>query len=70
MSKLSYYHADVSRKVKISKNRLFFKMAVSFDLNNIFQFCFDILKGNRNIFNMNSGFFMNIKVEPKMARQK
>ena len=46
MSKLSYYHADVSRKVKISKNRSFFKMAVTFDLNKIFQFCFDILKGN------------------------
>ena len=41
MSKLSYYHADVSRKVKISKNRSFFKMAVTFDLNKIFQFCFE-----------------------------
>ena len=47
MSKLLYYHADVSRKVKISKNSSFFKMAVTFDLNKIFQFCFDTLKGNR-----------------------
>ena len=44
MGKLSYYRADVSRKVKISKNRAYFKMAVTFDLNKIFQFCFDILK--------------------------
>ena len=36
MSKSSYYHADVGRNVKISKNRLFFKMAVTFDLNKIF----------------------------------
>ena len=62
MSKLSYYHADISVKVKISKNRSFFKMAVTFDLNKIFPFCFDILKGNRKILNMNSGFFMNIKI--------
>ena len=62
MSKLSYYHADISRKVKNSKNRSFFKMAVTFDLNKIFQFCFDILKGNRKILNINSGFFMNIKI--------
>ena len=38
MSKLSYYHADVSRKVKISKKSSFFKMAVTFDLNKIFKF--------------------------------
>ena len=69
MSKLSYYHADVSRKVKISKNKSFFKMAVTFDLNKIFQFCFDILKGNRNIFNMNSGSFMKTKIQLKIARQ-
>ena len=56
MSKLSYYHADVSRKVKISKKSSFFKMAVTFDLNKIFQYCFDILNGNRNIFNINSVF--------------
>ena len=61
MSKLSYHHADVSRKVKISKNRSFLKMAVIFYLNKIFQFCFDIRKGNRNILNINSVFFMNIK---------
>ena len=70
MSKLSYYHADVSRKVKISKNRSFFKMAVTFDLNKIFQFCFNILKDNRKIFNINSGFFMNTNIYPRMARQK
>ena len=34
-------------------------MAVIFDLNKIFQFCFDIRKGNRNILNINSVFFMN-----------
>ena len=62
MSKLLYYHADVSRKVKISKNRSSFKMAVTFDLNKILQFCFDILKGSRNIFNMNSVSFMNLKI--------
>ena len=70
MSKLSYYHADVSRKVKISKNRSFFKMAVTFDLNKIFQLCFDILKFNRNIFNRNCGFYMETKIYSKMARQK
>ena len=62
MSKLSYYHTDVSRKVKISKNRSSFKMAVTFDLNKIFQFFFDILKANRNTFNKNSGLFMNTKI--------
>ena len=36
----------LSRKVKISKNKLFLKMAVSFDLNEIFKLCFDILKDN------------------------
>ena len=46
MSKLSYYHADVSRKLKISKKRTFFKMAVTFNVNKIFQFCFNILKNN------------------------
>ena len=46
MSKLSYYHADGSINVKISKNKSFFKMAVTFDLNKIIQFCFDILKDN------------------------
>ena len=61
MSTFSYYHADVSRKVKLSKNR-FFKMAVTFDLNKIFQFCFDILKSNRNIFNIYSGFFINTRI--------
>ena len=70
MSKLSYYNADVNRKVKISKNRSFFKMAVSFDLNKIFQFCYDILKGNRNIFDLNSGFLMNTKISPIMAGQR
>ena len=62
MNKLSYYQADVSRKVKISENRSFLKMAVTFDLKKIFHFCFHILKVNRNIFNINSGFFMNIKI--------
>ena len=47
MIKLSYYYADVSRKVKINKNRSFFKIAVTVDLNKIFQFCIDILKGNK-----------------------
>ena len=56
MSKLSYYNADFSRKEKICKNKSFFKMAVAFDLNNIFQFCFDILKDNRKIFNISSVF--------------
>ena len=60
MSELSYSHADVSRKVKISKNKSFFKMAVTSDLNKIFQF-FDILKGNRIIFNINSCFFYESK---------
>ena len=36
-------------------------MAVTFDLNKIFQFCFDILKGNRKILNINSGFFYGYK---------
>ena len=54
MNKLSYYQADVSRKVKISENRSFFKMAVTFDLNKIFKFCFDILKDKLNIFHINS----------------
>ena len=44
MSKLSYYHADVSRKVKIRNNRLFFKVAVTFDRKKKIQFCFDIDK--------------------------
>ena len=42
MSNLSYYHADISRKVKIRKKG--FLIAVTFDLNKIFQFCFNILK--------------------------
>ena len=62
MIKLSYYHADVSRKVKISKNGSFFKMAVTLDLNKIFEFCFDILKGNRKTFNKKSGFYMNTNI--------
>ena len=37
-------------------------MAVTFDLKKIFQFCFDILKGNRNDFNIKFGFFMNTKI--------
>ena len=32
-------------------------MDVTFDLNKIFQFCFDILKGKRKIFNINSLFY-------------
>ena len=45
------------------QNMSFLKMAVIFDLNKIFQFCFDILKGNRNIiFNINFGFFMKTKI--------
>ena len=35
---------DVHIQSEISKYRLFFKMAFSFDLNKIFQFCFDILQ--------------------------
>ena len=31
------------------------------DLNKIFEFSFDILKGNRKIFNLNSGFFYEYK---------
>ena len=65
MSKVSCYHADFSRKVKISKKRLFFKMAVTFDLNNIFKICFDFLKDNRNIFHINSGFFLIQIFNPK-----
>ena len=61
MSKL-YYHAEVIRKLKISKNRSFFKITVSFDLDKIFQFCFDILKDNRKIFDLKSGFFMNTNI--------
>ena len=64
MSKLSYYHADVSIKVKISKNRSVFKMAVTFDLNKTLQFCFDILKDDRKIFDINSGVFMHTKILP------
>ena len=37
-------------------------MAVTFDINKIFQFCFDILKDNRKIFNKNSGFFKNTNI--------
>ena len=37
MIKLSYYHADVSRKKYV-----IFKMAVTFDLNKIFQFYFNM----------------------------
>ena len=62
MSKLSYYHADVCRKVKINKNRPFFRMAVTFDLKKIFRFCFDILKDNKKIFDKNSGFCINTKI--------
>ena len=61
MSKLSYYHADFSRKVNISKNRSFFKMAVTFDLNKIFQLCFDILQVNRTLLNINYVFLYEYK---------
>ena len=37
-------------------------MVVTFHLNKIIQFCFDIMKGNREIFNTNSGFFMNTNI--------
>ena len=46
VSKLSYYHADVSRKSKSVRIGHFFIVAVTFDLNKIIQFCFDILKDN------------------------
>ena len=45
----------IFRKLKISKIS-FFKMALTFDLDKIFQFCFDILKDNRKIININSDF--------------
>ena len=38
MSLLSWKYADVS------KNRSFIQTALTFDLKEIFQFCFDILK--------------------------
>ena len=41
-----------AEKSKSAKTGYFLK----FDLNKIFQFCFDILKGNREIFDTNSGF--------------
>ena len=43
MSKISYYHAEVSRKSQNQQKQVI-KMGVTFDLNKIFQFCFDILK--------------------------
>ena len=39
-------------------------MAVTFDIKKILLFSFDILKGNRNILNINSGFCMNTKFNP------
>ena len=34
----------------------------TFDLNKIYQFCFYTLKNDKKIFNINSGFFMNINI--------
>ena len=66
MSKLTYNHADVSRKVKTRKISLFFKMTVSFDLNKLFQFCLDILKDKCHIITARKMtqliFFENSKV--------
>ena len=50
--------AEKSKSAKIG----LFKRAFTFDPNKIFQFCFDILKGNRKILNINSGFIMNINI--------
>ena len=50
--------AEKSKSEKISH---FFKMAVTFDLNKIFQFCFDILKDNRKVLNIDSGYFYRYK---------
>ena len=43
-------------------------MAVSFDPNKIFKFCFKSLKLIYEF--INSGIFVNIKIEPIKARQK
>ena len=51
-----------AEKSKSAKTCHFFKWLFFFDLNKIFQFCFNIVKGNRNIFNVNSGLFMNAKI--------
>ena len=40
-------------------------MAVTFSLNKIFQTCFEILKDNRKIFNLNSVFLLIQKSNPK-----
>ena len=37
-------------------------MAFTFDLNKIFQLCFDILKDNRKNYQKNSGFFMSTNI--------
>ena len=47
---------------KISKNRSVFQTALTFDLKEIFQFCFDILKDKKIIFNINSGVYIGINI--------
>ena len=48
----------------------FFQKALTFDLKEIFQFCFQILKDKRLIFNKNSGFYMGTKNKVKIRRQR
>ena len=52
------------------KNRSLIQTDLTFDLKKIFEFCFDILKDKRLIFNINSGLYIVINIYPGIARQK
>ena len=58
------------KSAKISKNVTFFQKALTFDLKEIFQICFQILKDKKLIFNINSGFLMGTKNKVTIRRQK
>ena len=47
-----------------------FVVAVTFDINNIIQFCFDFLKDNRKIFDKYSVFFDEFKYSIKNGAPK
>ena len=51
-----------SAKVSRNTSNLIIQTAFTFDLKEIFQFCFDILKDKKIIFNINSGFYIGINI--------
>ena len=66
---LPWYYADVNKKLKNKQKQILFSNG-SYFWSKKDQFCFDILKDKRIIFNINSGFYIGKNIQPGIARQK